>query len=178
MRGKLVKTIVEPAIALEKSGVEGKILSFVASWHRSVNAGKEIVDMAQFDFLLSNNKKPVQVEVSYENGRFETRVKDLSREMGSVEEEEKLLDMIKLKTDTEIVEVLERDPRIENLMKRAKHLRLFSLSFLLFDEEFEAPVWKAVLKNWPLTNYFREEPVTVEAVIRGDGKLLQIRKII
>ena len=180
-KGRLAKTLVEPFRALKEAGTEGEILSMDASWHRTMDGGKESVEMASFAFLLARDGKPVQVEVEYENGWFtDKKVTDVSAEIGGVEDEEDILKKIRMVSDAEILEKLEASQRVKDAVKRAKHLRVSSLSFVLFDEEYEAPVWHAVLKNWPLTNFFkREKPMTVEATIEAvRGNVLSVRKVI
>ena len=180
IEGRLAKTIVEPSKALAKAGVRGHILSMVASWHRTLEDGKEKVDMASFNFLMSKGGKPLQVEVFYERGEFRVNVADLERELGRVDEEEEFRGKLRVISDAEVVKTIEGDERVKEAMKKAKHLRLFSLSFLLYDEEFEMPVWRALLKNWPLTNYFRrEKPLTLEVVVNAvNGRIEKVQKVI
>ena len=118
--------------------------------------------------------------VIVEKGEFKTTTKDLSSEMGDVNEEGEFLDSVKLMDDASAVEKIEKNTRVQTAMKKARHLRLASLSFILFDDIYEAPVWHAVLKNWPLTNYFkREKPVTLEVSIEAvRGNTLSFRQII
>jgi len=180
INSRLAKTIIEPKKALETSGVSGTVLSMIASWHRRIENGKEEVDMANFEFLIANNGRPLQVEVAYENGEMKKKVTDLSKEMGEVKEEEEFCKQIRLLSDAEILEKLEKDRRVEEAMRKAKHLRVFSMSFLLYDEEFQLPIWHILLKNWPLTSYFkREKPVTIEAYVNAmNGNVIKLQKII
>ncbi len=180
LSGKLVKSIIAPHDALKAAGVSGPLLSMDASWYRAMDGDKEIVKMASFAFLLSDGGKPIQVQAEFEKGEFKTTTKDLSSEMGDVNEEGEFLDSVKLMDDASAVEKIEKNTRVQTAMKKARHLRLASLSFILFDDIYEAPVWHAVLKNWPLTNYFkREKPVTLEVSIEAvRGNTLSFRQII
>ena len=180
LSGKLVKTIITPHDAMKRAGASGQVLSLDASWHRVMDGDKEKVDMASFAFLIADEGKPIQVEVEFEKGEFKTTTKDLSKEMGSVKEEADFINQVKLVDDATVMEKLEKNARMQTAMKRAKHIRLASMSFVLFDEVYEAPVWHLVLKNWPLTNYFkREKPLTVEVTMEAvRGSVLSFRQII
>ena len=167
IESRLGKTIIEPRKALDFSGETGVPLSLSFSWHRVIEKD-EAVDMAEFMFLLVDNGKPTQLEVSYEKGNFVKNLTDLSKEMGDMTEEEVFAKKVRFLSDAEILDALETDPRVEKAMKRAKHLRVYSMDFMIYDEDFQAPVWHVNLKNWPLTNYFkREKPMTLEAVVEG-----------
>lgn len=176
--GKLAKTIIAPAEALENSGVSGRVLSYSASWHRTYETDEK-VDMANFEFLVASGGKPFQVQISYEKGQWSKDVKDIESELGSVAEEEEFVKSLKLLTDAEILAVLEKTPSIRNFLRRAPHLRAFSMSFVLYDDEFEAPIWRVMLKNWPLTNYFKKEvPITIEAIVEGmRGRVVSARRL-
>jgi len=175
LEGNLAKTIVPPAEALEFSGEGGAILSLSASWHRTVE-GKEKVDMAEFAFLIANGGKPVQVEVAYEGEKFSKNVKDLTKEMGSVTDEEAFARKLNFLTDRKVLEIIESDERVKKALKKAKHLRVYSMDFVVYDEDYQAPVWHVLLKNWPLTNHFKnEKPITVEAVVEATrGKIVTL----
>ncbi|MBR9679756.1 MAG: hypothetical protein GOU99_01750 [Candidatus Altiarchaeota archaeon] len=177
IKGKLAKTIIAPAEAFELSGVQGTVLSFSASWHR-IYDGEEKVDMANFEFLTAVAGKPHQLELSFGNNEWTKNIKDISDELGDVEAEAEFVGSIKLLKDAEILEAIEKTPSIKNHMRRTPHLRVFSMDFLMYDDKYEAPVWKVVLKNWPLTNYFRKEtPVTFEVVVEGmRGKVISAKK--
>ena len=178
--GKLTRSIIEPRKALEKAGEDGILLSMVASWHRALNEGKEYVDMADFSFLIVKNGKPLQIDVSYEEGDFTIKKQDLSKEMGDMKEEEEFFRNIKVISDAEAVKIVENDEKVKETMKKAKHLRVFSMEFVAYDEDLNTSVWKLVLKNWPLTNYFkREKPVTINVFVDAiSGKILGMEKII
>ena len=175
LEGTLAKTIVAPAEALAFSGESGVILSLSASWHRTVEK-EEKVDMSEFMFLLAKEGKPIQVEINYENGKFKKTVGDLSKEMGDVSDEENFAGKIKFMSDAEILGVIEKDGRVAKAMKKAKHLRVYSMDFVIYDEDYQAPVWHVLLKNWPLTNHFkREKPLTVETVVEATrGKIVTL----
>ncbi len=172
---RLTKTVIEPAKALEFSGEAGTIMSLSASWHRTVEKDEQ-VDMAEFMFLLVDGGKPKQVEVSYEKGKFSKNVTDLSKEMGDMSEEEAFARQVKFLTDGEVLKLLEGSPRMEKALKKARHLRVYSMDFVVFDDTYQAPVWHVVLKNWPLTNFFkREKPLSVEAVVEATrGKIISL----
>lgn len=173
--GSLAKTIVEPAQALEFSGESGVILSLSASWHRTVEKDEK-VDMSEFMFLLAKEGKPIQVEINYEEGEFKKTVADLSTEMGDVSDEENFAGKIRFLSDAEILGVVEKDGRVVKAIGKARHLRVYSMDFVVYDEDYQAPVWKVLLKNWPLTNHFkRERPLTVEAVVEATrGKIVTL----
>lgn len=180
VKGRLAETMVTPAEALRAGGVEGTVLSMNASWHRTMENEKEKVSLASFAFLVVREGTPFQVEVEYENGSLKAHHQDMSAEMGNMAEEEQFASKVKLISDQQVLELLESNPRVETTMKKAKHLRLASLSFVIFDEAYEAPVWQVTLKNWPLTNFFRrEKPITIEAMVEGiRGRVLGVRQVI
>lgn len=177
---KLVESWISPAEALKASGQDGALMSLDASWHRAMEGKKEVVELASFAFLIVRDGKPIQVEVEYDKGKMRGRERDLSSEMGDMSQEEELVRKVKWATDAQMIEKLGKHKRIKNTMKKAKHLRVAAMSFVVFDDEYEAPVWRFTLKNWPLTTYFRrEKPVTVEVVVEGSkGKVLDLRKVI
>ncbi|MBR9680229.1 MAG: hypothetical protein GOU98_00195 [Candidatus Altiarchaeota archaeon] len=173
--GNLAKTVIEPDKAFAYAEAEGVILSSSSSWHRTIEKD-EVVDMAEFMFLVSHGGKPTQVEVTYEKGEFVRKLTDLSKEMGETSEEEEFLNTLRFPSDGDILATLEKDERVQNALKKAKHLRLYSMDFVIFDDTHGGPVWHILLKNWPLTNYFkREKPMTVEAVVDGiKGKVKKL----
>jgi hypothetical protein len=175
LEGTLVKTIVTPAEALEFSGERGAILSLSASWHRTVEKDEK-VDMAEFMFLMAKEGKPVQVEINYEDGKFKKVVTDLAKEMGDVSDEGNFACKLKLLSDCDILDAIGKDGRVVKAMKKAKHLRVYSMDFVVYDEDYQAPVWHVLLKNWPLTNHFkREKPLTVETVVEATrGKIVTL----
>lgn len=177
LKGKLAKTIISPAEAFELAEVQGTVLSFSASWHR-VYDGEEKVDMANFEFLTSVAGKPHQINLSFGDGKWNKEIQDLSSELGDVQAEADFVQSVKLLKDAEILEAVEKTPSIKNHMRRAPHLRVFSMDFIMYDEEFDAPIWRLMLKNWPLTNYFRKEtPVTFEVIIEGmRGKVVSAKR--
>jgi len=143
------------------------VLSSSSSWHRTAK-DKEAIDMAEFMFLISEGGKPKQVEVTFEKGEFARKVMDLSKEMGETSEEEEFANGIQFAKDANVLKVIEADERVQSALKKAKHLRVYSMDFVIFDEEHNGPVWHVLLKNWPLTNYFKKEkPLTIEAVVDG-----------
>ncbi|MBR9689742.1 MAG: hypothetical protein GOV01_02525 [Candidatus Altiarchaeota archaeon] len=177
LEGILAKTVIEANKALEFSEEEGAILSMSASWHRVVDdKKKESVDMAEFLFLMSNEGKPKQVEVNFEKEKFTKNVTDISKEMGDMIEEEQFVKSVKISTDGDVIAAIEKDLRVQKALTKAKHLRIYSMDFVIYDEDYHAPVWHILLKNWPLTNYFRrEKPLTVEAVVEGTrGKIVKL----
>ncbi|MBR9681286.1 MAG: hypothetical protein GOV00_00620 [Candidatus Altiarchaeota archaeon] len=180
LKGRLVKTIISPSEALKNSGVQGAILSMDASWYRTMDGDKELVELASFAFLVSRGGDPLQVEVEFEKGEFKTKQQDLSKELGPVKEEEGFLNQVKLVNDAAIIEKLEKNARVKTVMRKAKHLRVASMSFVLFDEVYEAPVWQVVLKNGDLTKYFKtEKPMTAEVTLEAvRGNVLSFRQVI
>lgn len=173
IEGKLTRTLVPPADAVEHVGEDGELLSLSASWHRDVVDGEEVVDMAEFVFLIIQKGKPVQLQVDFENGEFTHTKEDLSGEMGDMKDEEEFIRSVRFITDGEALRIVEQDERVKKALKKAKHLRVYSMDFMAYDEDYEAPVWHLLLKNWPLTNHFKKEkPITVEAVVEGTrGKI-------
>ncbi len=91
-------------------------------------------------------------------------------------EEEAFARQVKFLTDGEVLKLLEGSPRMEKALKKARHLRVYSMDFVVFDDTYQAPVWHVVLKNWPLTNFFkREKPLSVEAVVEATrGKIISL----
>lgn len=178
--GELVKSIISPMEALEEAKVSGAVLSMDASWHRKMEGKKELIEIASFAFLLSQEGRPLQVEIEFENDKFKTEKQDLSKEMGTLTEEEKFMKQMKLLTGAKILSKIEKSARVQTAMKKARHMRLASMSFVIFDDKYEAPVWHIVLKNWPLTNYFkREKPLTVELTVDAiKGSVLSFRQVI
>jgi len=175
IENSLCKTIIEPQKAFAFAGHAGVPLSLSFSWHRVIEKNEK-VDMAEFMFLLVDGGKPHQVEVSYEKGNFSKNIVDLTKDMGDMTEEEVFARKVKFLTDAEVLGVLEKDARVQRALKKAKHLRVYSMDFVIYDEDYHAPVWHINLKNWPLTNYFRrEKPITVEAVVEGTrGKIVKL----
>jgi hypothetical protein len=176
LEGNLARTVVEPKKALDFAQENGAIMSLSASWHRTVEGENEAVDMGEFMFLLAKEGKPIQLQVSYEKGKFAKEATDISGEMGDVSDEEEFFKSVKFLTDQQILDKIEADGRTQKALLKAKHLRVYSMDFVMYDESYEAPVWHVILKNWPLTNYFRKEKtVTVEAVVEATrGKVITL----
>jgi hypothetical protein len=175
IEGILAKTIVASAEALEFSGENGILLSMSASWHRTIEKNEK-VDIAEFMFLLADGGKPVQVEVSYENGKFSKNVTDLTKDMGDVTDEEGFARKLKFLSDGDVLAIIEKDERVDTALKKARHLRAYSMEFVIYDEDYQAPVWHVLLKNRPLTNHFkREKPLTIDVVVEATrGKIVTL----
>lgn len=178
--GVLAKSIISPVEAMENAKVSGTVLSMDATWHRKVENTKELIDMASFAFLISQEGRPLQVEVEFEKNEFKTEKHDLTKKLGSLEEEAKFMEQMKLLSGAKILEKVEKSARVQTVMKKARHLRLASMSFVLFDDKYNAPVWHLVLKNWPLTSYFkREQSLTVKLTVEATkGSVLNFRQVI
>ncbi len=176
--GVLSKTIIEAKKALDFAKGEGAIMSLSASWHRVAEGDKrkENVDMGEFTFLLVNEGKPTQIDISFEKEKFSKTVIDLSKDLGDMSDEEQFAKQVKFLTDQEILNKIEKDGRVQKALTKAKHLRVYSMNFVIYDDKYEAPIWTVVLKNWPLTNYWKREiPVTVEAIVEGTrGKIISL----
>ena len=174
--GDLSKTIVEPRKALDFTGKSGEIMSLSASWHRVAENKKEKVDMSEFTFLIVNEGKPSQINVSFEKEKFSKNIMDLSKDLGDMSDEEQFSRQVKFLSDSDVLSKIEKDGRVQKALTKAKRLRVYSMDFVIYDEKYQAPIWKVILKNWPLTNYWkREKPVTVEAVVEGTrGKIITL----
>ena len=176
--GVLSKTIIEAKKALDFAKEKGAIMTLSASWHRVAEGDKrkEKVDMSEFTFLLVDEGKPTQVDVSFEKEKFTKTVINLSKDLGDMSDEEQFAKKVKFLTDQDVLNKIEKDGRVQKAITKAKHLRVYSMDFVIYDEKYEAPIWTVVLKNWPLTNYWKRElPVTVEAKVEGTrGKILSL----
>ena len=86
VEGILSKTIIEAKKALDFTEEPGAIMTMSASWHRVAEGEKrkENIDMSEFTFLLVNEGKPTQVDVSFEKGKFSKTVVNLSKDLGAV----------------------------------------------------------------------------------------------
>jgi hypothetical protein len=173
----------EPALgeAFEKAKA-GKVLVAGGQWYWINEDKKEKIKSSDFEFLtLDNEGNPWETFVSYQDGKWDTKSRDVSSELGKMDDMIGELEGIEKKIieDKQVLSLLDGMERLNKAKKRAPHLRLTKLQFSVFDVDLEKPVWKAELKNWPLVSYLkrREEPKTVEVVVDAlSGKIISYKE--
>lgn len=169
--------------AFERCKAEGILIAANGSWYRIMEGDEEKVKRADFEFLVvMDGKKPFEFTAAFssEDGdNWECAKKDLTGELGTMEEEAKVASGVagRLMDDGKAVSAIE--DKIALLAKRAPHIRLTLLSFSLSDEEFDVPAWRIELKNWPIISYLKgsERSRSVRAVVDAlSGKVLSYKE--
>jgi hypothetical protein len=180
---KYSKGLGEPAIgeAFEKAK-SGKLLVAGGQWYWVGEDKKEKIRSSDFEFLtLDENGNPWETFVSYRDGKWDTKSKDVSSELGKMDDMVGDLENIEKKIidDQRVLDSLNKLEKLKKAKKKSPHLKLTKLQFSVFDVDLEKPVWRAEFKNWPLITYLesREQPKTVEVIIDAmSGKLLSYKE--
>lgn len=154
-----------------------RLLAANSSWYFIVNEnGKETARTADFEFLYLEGKRPVQVNLSAESGKFgKPERTDLTAELGEMPEEEAMLSKIEAKLLPEGKAVDIAAAKLADARKNAPHLRITLASFSVSDQDYDVPSWRVEANNWPIISYLksrekqRQSTVIIEAI---SGKLI------
>ncbi|MFH0961987.1 MAG: hypothetical protein V1820_04855, partial [archaeon] len=156
--------------ALKQAGIpEGKLLAANGSWHFVVVDGKETAKTSDFEFLCLDGKRPLQANLSFEDGKWTSERKDLTKELGEMPDEAKLLEQFekKLVPEAKILEIAEK--ALSEARKSAPHLRMKLISFSVSDENYEIPAWRIEAGNWPIISYLKSREKEKQAVLIIDA---------
>jgi hypothetical protein len=152
------------------------LLAANGSWYYVIENGKEVAKTSDFEFLAVEGKKPIQFNLSAESGKFsKPERKDLTEELGEMEEEAGVLAKIESKLVPEGKAVDIAAAKLANIRKSAPHLRIMMVSFSVSDQDYELPAWRVEANNWPLTSYLKSREKEKKALVVIDalsGKII------
>jgi hypothetical protein len=156
-----------------------KLLAANGSWYYVIENGKELAKTSDFEFLMVEGKAPVQFNVSAEAGKFgKPEKKDLTEELGEMEEEAAMLGKMESKLLSEAKAVEIASDKLANARKAAPHLRITMVSFSVSDQSHDVPAWRIEANNWPLTSYLKSREKEKKALVVIDalsGKVLEFK---
>lgn len=156
----ILKSAAEEGQIPEKS-----LLAANGSWYFVAEGGKETAKTSDFEFLYIDGKKPIQVNLSFEAGKWTSEKKDLTAELGEMADEAKLLEKMEAKLISEEKALSIAEKELSDVRKSAPHLRMKLVSFSVSDENYDIPAWRIEAGNWPIVSYLKSREKERQCVL-------------